>query len=348
MLILAREARGYTQSQLAKMLRVTQGALSKIETGLVLPIEGFIESAAEVLEFPSKFFFQNDPIYGFGSTVFYHRKRKGLPIKTLRQLHAHVNIRRNHIKRLLRSLDMDSWREFRQIDTEDFSGNIRRIAQAVRAIWKLPIGPVRSLINAIEQNGAIIVACDFGTRRIDAISEWTEMCPPLFFVNYHYEITGDRLRYSLAHEIGHMVLHRYPKDRDMETEADTFASEFLMPSQEIKPYLYRLNLAKLAALKREWKVSMAALVEKAYELGTISVDQRRYLIINLRRQTHSFREPPETDIPIERPTLLPAMVKNHVESLGYTVAELSELVAEREQNFRDMYLPSAKVANIRN
>jgi hypothetical protein len=61
-----------------------------------------------------------------------------LPIKILRQLHAQVNIRRNHVKRLLRSVDVGAWREFSQIDEQDFSGSVKRAAQALRSLWKLP------------------------------------------------------------------------------------------------------------------------------------------------------------------------------------------------------------------
>ena len=133
----------------------------------------------------------------------------------------------------------------------------------------------------------------------------------------------------------------------METEANRFASEFLMPTHEIKPYLSRLNMPKLAALKREWKVSMGALIERAFELGTITESQRRYFIINLRRSTHSFREPPETDVPIESPRLLTELIEMHLGELGYSVSEMSSMVAELEPNFRSLYLPSSKVANFR-
>ncbi len=77
-----------------------------------------------------------------------------------------------------------------------------------------------------------------------------------------------------------------------------------MPANEIRHSLRKLNLAKLALLKREWRVSMAALIERAYRLGTITEWQRRSLIIQLRSTTSSAREPVETEIAIEQPSLL--------------------------------------------
>ncbi len=58
--------------------------------------------------------------------------------------------------------------------------------------------------------------------------------PPLFFINV--TIPADRVRFSLAHEIGHIVVHQLPTD-DMEREADRFAAEFLMPESAVRPDL---------------------------------------------------------------------------------------------------------------
>jgi Zn-dependent peptidase ImmA (M78 family)/DNA-binding XRE family transcriptional regulator len=346
MLILARESRGHTQSAVARLLSVRQGTISKIESGVMLPSDELLGELCTALKYPQNFFFQKDPVYGFGSTIFYHRKRKGLPIRTLRQLHAQMNIRRNHMKRLLRSADVHARNGFIHLDVDDFSGNIEEIARATRAAWRLPIGPIRNLIDTIEENGGVVIPCDFQNRKIDAISEWTDLCPPLFFLNYHSEISGDRLRYSLAHELGHIFIHKYPV-AEMEREANRFASEFLMPAREIKSYLYRLNLPKLAALKREWKVAMSALIERAHELRTITESQKYYLIVQLRRRTHSVREPPETDIPIERPSVVSKLVDAHLGSLGYTIEQMGELLGELDSNFRTMYLPAPRVTNIR-
>ncbi len=346
MLVLARESRGHTQSSLARLLSLNQATISKIESGISLISEELFEKLARGLGYPKNFFFQQDKIYGFASNSFYHRKRQGLPNKVLRQLQAHMNIRRNNIKRLLRSAEIETANSFRYMDVAEYGGRIENIAQLVRAAWRLPHGPVRNIMEIIETSGGVVIRHDFGTRKIDAISEWIEPCPPLFFVNSNSDITGDRLRFTLAHEIGHVFVHRFPCP-EMEQQANAFASEFLMPARDIKPYLSRLNMPKLAALKREWKVAMGALVRRAFELGTITESQRRYLIINLRRSTHSYREPPDTDIPIEQPRLLDELIDTHLKELGYTVTEVSDMVAELEPNFRSLFLPQSKVVNFR-
>ena len=71
-----------------------------------------------------------------------------------------------------------------------------------------------------------------------------------------------------------------------------------MPQTEIKASLVCLTMAKLADLKRFWKVSMAALIMRAYELKTITDSQRRYLFINVsKRSGGRLHEPLESEIP---------------------------------------------------
>lgn len=342
MLVLARESRGYTQSELARLVGVEQGTVSKLESGLVLMPDELVEKAAEVLKYPFEFFSQNEKVYGFGSSVFYHRKRQGLPIKQLRQLHAEMNIRRFGLKKLLRAAAVDTQNKFAHYDPQEYRGRIEVIARAVRAAWRIPPGPIRNVTETLENAGAIIIRHDFGTRKADAVSEWIEPNPPIFFVNSNPDVTGDRMRFSLAHELGHVAMHQYPVP-DMEEQADRFAAEFLMPEKDIAHQLTRLTLPKLAILKQQWRVSMGSLIEHAYRIGNISKSQRSRLIIQLRSDTHSYREPIDTDIPVEQPALLDELIQAHLNQLGYTVPEVCSLMNELESEFVAKYMPRPKV-----
>ncbi|HMG84700.1 MAG TPA: XRE family transcriptional regulator [Terracidiphilus sp.] len=342
MVVLARESRGYTQSELAKLIGVEQGTISKLEAGFLFTPEELIAKVADTLRYPLQFFFQNEKVYGFGSSVFYHRKRQGLPMKQLRQLHAEMNIRRYGIQKLLRATGIAASNSFDHFDPQEYRGRVDVIARAVRTAWRIPPGPIRNLTEALEDAGAIIIRHDFGTRKADAVSEWVEPNPPIFFINSHPDVTGDRLRFSLAHELGHVVMHEFPMPH-MEEQADIFASEFLTPERDIAHQLTRLTLPKLAMLKQEWRVSMGSLIEQAYRIGNISKSQRSRLIIQLRAETHSYRESVETDIPIEKPTLLDELIQTHLVGLRYSIEQLSLLMNELEPEFIAKYLPRPKV-----
>lgn len=338
MLVLARESWGYNQTDLAELVRVNQGTISRIEAGLLSPSSEMLIAFAGKLEFPDSFFAQNDKVFGFNSTVFNHRKRQSLSDRILRRLHAQMNLCRMRVDRLTRSVDPEVDFKFIRMTPDEYDGGVAAIARLVRSTWMLPSGPIRNLTQAIEEAGGIVIEYDFGTKQADAISEWVDenkVSRPIFLINSNSSIPWDRRRLTMAHELGHVILHKFPNPK-MEEEANEFAAEFLMPRREIKPSLYGLTMAKLADLKRIWKVSMQALIERAYQLKTITDYQRRLFYMNLNRGGRSrIREPLENEYLPERPELFLRLVRAHLQVLGYTMSELARLLfMTNEQRFR--------------
>ncbi len=136
------------------------------------------------------------------------------------------------------------------------AGNtIEGAARSLREMWMLPAGPIADMVELLEANRGIVLPCDFGTDLIDAMSQRIEGLLILFLVNINSP--SDRLRHTLAHELGHMILHTITvkSDEEMEDEADAFAGAFLLPADEIRPQLRRFDLRQLADLKLYWKVS---------------------------------------------------------------------------------------------
>ncbi len=329
MLVVARESKGLTQSEFAEKVGLSQGKVSKLEAGLLMVSSEDLVSICRVLDFPKEFFLQTDRVYGFGTSCFYHRKRMRMPVSELRQIQAKLNLFRFHIIRLLRTVEIEANNEFVRMDVDEHGGP-ESIARAVRQQWGLPMGPVRSVINAVEHAGAIIYAWDFGTRNLDAISQVAPGCPPLIFVNS--TIPADRLRFTLMHEVGHIIMHQVPTDT-IEEQSDRFAAEFLMPEMEIKSKLRNLRLQQLPALKTEWKVSMAAIVKRAFDLHQITERQYRYLYTQLSSQGWRTNEPVEVEE--TKPTVFPGMLDAHFSSCGFTVTELSKALNCSEEQVRD-------------
>ncbi len=344
MLILARESKGMSQSEVAGAVAVQQGTISKIESGLLPPSPDLVSAFAHEFEFPEQFFFETDRVYGFNSTVFFHRKRQSISDRILRKLHAQMNISRMRVRKLKLSFDLKAQFRFQPMDPREYSGGVSAIARLVRQMWLLPPGPVRNLVGAIEDAGGIVIDYDFGTKQADAISEWVADSPPIFLVNTNDEIPWDRRRLTLAHELGHVIMHAVPNfpNPEMEEEANEFAAEFLMPRKEIKPSLYSLTMAKLAELKRYWRVSMQALIERARQLKTITEYQRKLFYMNLNRNGRSrLHEPLEHEYAPERPELYRRMVKTHLHELGYSVKEIATILFfGKEQAFIDEFLNS--------
>ncbi|MBF6604204.1 MAG: ImmA/IrrE family metallo-endopeptidase [Chloroflexi bacterium] len=331
MVALARESRGLTQSELARFLIVSQGYLSKVEAGLLVPTDDILARLSSALDYPVSFFYLADPTYGPGVTEFWHRKRQAATSRDLRRIYAEINKRVMHVSRLLRGAEIPEG--FPRFDLDEYESP-EEIARAVRAAWNLPSGPIQNLIQAVESAGGLVIRMDFGTRLVDAVSRWVPGLPPLFFLNA--DLVADRERLTLAHEIGHIVMHKVPTPT-MEDEAFRFAGELLMPERQIRPMLRALTLPRLATLKLMWRVSMAAIVTQAARIGAITKNQERYLWIQIGRAGYRQREPVELDFPKEPAGLLHELLDLHRTTLGYSISDLSQWFAVYERELLSAY-----------
>lgn len=339
MLCLARDSRELTQSGLADRMKIAQGTLSKYETGLLVPPEDVVREFAKVLAYPESFFFQSEQAYGF--PPFHFRKRKKLSQKALNRIIAEMNIRRMHVKRLALSYERDSTGLIPEVDMDEYQGISKRrptiedVAQHVREAWGVPRGPIENMVSLIERNGGIVVPCEFGTDLIDAMSQRIDGMPVLFFVNR--AAPADRIRYTLAHELGHMILHTLSLSEDdtMEEQADAFAGAFLLPADEIRPQLRRIDLPHLANLKGYWKVSMAALVMRADRLGLITPYQKKSFWIEMSRTGYRNTEPNEPAG--ESPEAITRMIHFHQRQLGYSKSDIATLLHLVSPEFTRLY-----------
>lgn len=332
MLRLARGARQRTQGEIAAAISVSQGKVSKWEDAILAPSDEEVVRVADYLLFRPHFFYEQDQVYGFGSCCMYHRKRKALALHTLNSIHDRINIIRMGVGKLLKNVQMQHKNRFESLDIDEYN-SAAEIAQLVRAQWQMPLGPVRSLIAVVEDAGGIVVPMHFGTTYLDAVSQWPRGMPPMFFINT--AIPADRWRWSLAHEVGHIVMHRVPTP-DAEAEADRFAGEFLLPEREVRPDLQNLDLAKAARLKPRWRVSMQALIRRAHDINELT--KRRYTSLFAYLSKLGYRKNEPRPIEPEYPTTLKKLVDVHLGSLGYTIAQLADLVYLDEQGFRQLYL----------
>lgn len=340
MMVLARESEGLTQTELATRISalqgitVTQGTVSKIESGLTKASDDQIDLIARALGFPRAFFFQSAPVFGYGSSCYYHRKRQDISVSTMRRALADINILRIQLTKLLRGAEVDTSLRFHAMDVAEYESP-EKIARMLRGLWRLPPGPVNNLTNTIENAGGVVFKFAFGTRKIDAISQWLPGLPPIMFVNS--EIPGDRLRYTMAHELGHLIMHQIPSS-DIENEANRFAAEFMMPEKDMGPHLRGLSIQKLAAMKPVWKMSMVSMLKRSYDLGKISVSMYRKL--NTQISKYGFKTAEPVPISQEEPTVLRDLINVHLKEHGYSPSELAELLLTGEARFRKFYFPN--------
>lgn len=296
MLVLAREYRNYTQEELARKLFVSQATIAKIEGGVTTDIqESLFDRLCSVLNLPVEFFSQNEDVIGFGSSAYFYRKKSKISAPERKQIHSWVNLLRIHLKKMLDVVEVQPKRVLPSADIEEYGGSATKAAQALRTSWSVPDGPIKNITQLIESAGVVVIPVDFNSRFMDGTCLRLNEMPPIIFVNSNQ--SGDRLRFTLAHELAHLILHAVAYE-NMEDEADEFASEFLMPEAELAPQFSRLGkirLIDLSNLKSYWKCSMAALLMKAKQLEFLTDNQARYLWMQMSKQGWRTNEPNPID-----------------------------------------------------
>lgn len=319
MLTAAREACGYTQKQVSVKCGVPQSLISKAEIGSRPLTDEEIEKVAPTLRVTPELLSWPDDTYGFGSASFFHRKQQSLSQRTLRQIQAQVNLFRMRLQRLMNAVDTDNRGSIPHIDVDEVGGP-QEIARRVRAAWRLPMGPLGNLVNAVELAGGVVARQNFGTHRINAISVWHPGSFPLFVLNE--SLTPERQRFVLGHELGHMVMHEGEPPRETaEREADLFAEELLMPSAEVRAQLEAIDLRKAAALKPYWKVPMQSLVLRAEHLGLIPTSRCRSLHAYMNKLGYLPIEP--NPLEREEPSVIASILSWHLDENGFSTEELA-------------------------
>jgi Zn-dependent peptidase ImmA (M78 family) len=306
-ILVLRRAADVTQEELAERLGITQVALSRYENNLRTPDEEMLDKLAAELEVTSAFLTHDFRMRGAIAADAHMRRQKTAKATDWKRVEAQLNALRMHSAYLFDRVPMRAQNQLITVDP-DVQGPATA-AQVLRATWRMPIGAVRDLSAWIEAAGILIVEQDMGTARVDGMSQWAAE-HPVILVNSI--LPTDRKRLTLAHELGHLVMHTTYGDADVEDQANAFAAEFLMPEQIILPQLRALSLGKLAALKAEWGVSMQAILERAARLGKVSSEDRTKFYRQLNARGWKMKEPGSDELPLERPHL--------AESLGRVLA----------------------------
>ena len=337
LLLLARQYRGKSQAEVATASGLNQGHYSRIENGLLPdgPSAENVRRISEVLEFPESYFYQADGIAGLPLSVHpMHRKKASVGERALKQIHAELNLRLMHVRRYLKAVEVDAELPLPWIDVDE-GGGAQEVARTIRKAWLMPEGPVANLTDYCERAGILVIWCDFDAP-VDGVTMRLRDLPPCIFLNGR--ASADRMRFSLAHELAHLVMHRVPTD-NMEDEANAFAGEFLVPEKDLRRQVIgnRVTLEFLARQKMYWKVSMAFLLYHAGRSALINRHQSEYLWKQISGLGWRTKEPQDTDFDHENPSLFTRILRLHSEDLDYDVRGLGELLHAAPNDVRRFY-----------
>lgn len=321
----ARCAQGLSLSALAKRSGISAPTLSRLENGAREATNEETESLATALSIPAKALCRPLVSERLGLSGFYHRKLSRAGSRSVDKVEAQCVLDVVAIRELISLADVDMPESVMTIHLDDARGDPERAANMVRLAWQIPRGPIRDICAVVEKAGCLVIHSDFGIPEIDGLYQKVRGTPPIFWVNSRKPL--ERVRWSIAHELGHLILHEEEPvdDKVAEEQAELFARAFLMPTGDFRSECpSRLGIPELVEMKRRWRCSMVAIVRRAHNVGRISDQQYKNLMIAMSKRGWRKSEP--YPITGESPTLLASAVKSCL-SCGLTEHELADRLA---------------------
>lgn len=322
-LTFAREYRKLTQTALAsKISGLSQSNLSKFEKGLDTISDDLVKKIMDYLNFPHSFL--NKKLYNESDTAHF-RKRATIRKKDILEIENSYKLIGYLIDEMSESL---IWPEFnlRTYDLEDGFTPMSVAINSRKLLGLTPNEPVQDICKLLESNGVFIVELN-SIEKFDGVSFVSDKGHAVIVINENF--SNDRKRFTIAHELGHLLMHSINNPaipdyrmKELENEANNFASEFLMPEKAIKNSLYNLKLGKLASLKRYWLTSMASIIRRAKDLGGIDYDTYRYLYIEFSRK--GLRRDEGFDVYIDSPELFRKGYQMFKQELDYSNSEMAD------------------------
>lgn len=311
----ARQYNTLTIGEVAEKIGVSTQAVSQFENNKTEPKTENLFQIVNLLGFPKEFYFEEDRTdIKVGTTYFRSmastsKKDQKSQIEKVKLL----GIIYNCIEKFI------SFPKFNLRCSSIY--DLEKLAQEVREQWELGDGPIPNIIDVMERNGVIISSTFEENDKIDAYSQvWMMGREAVPLVVLGHEKNFFRQQFNAAHELGHIItdgvydIEEMSKldYRNMENQMNYFAGALLIPKEKYLRDLCsrrKTDYQFYLELKRKYKVSAAALVVRANQLGAISANQYQYIMKQRSVRGYIKEEPYDKEISAFKPRYLKQAMK---------------------------------------
>ena len=330
----------WTQAKLAAEAGLSQGQISKVESGHAELTGDELAAVARALGVPAELLAVREQGLGAGVSCVHHRRRKSkVSATSARRIEGITQLVSLSATRLVQELPQADEVALPELPVE--SHHPAQAARALRAhAGMASLTPLSDVTAFAELLGVLVVRRDFGTDAQDAVSLRLPGRRPIILVNTC--LPGDRQRLSVAHELGHLVLHGWQVttgEQHVEDEAFSFARELIAPEAAVRPAMTGLTARDfriLLDLKLEWGMSISALIELARHIGAVDEDTHRTL--RMRLNTLGWRLVEPGTVPEEDPHLINRIVDTHLDTLHRRVDKVASIALMLPTPFEHHYL----------
>lgn len=335
----ARFAAGLSKAKLAELIGVTPAAIGQYESRASTPRRHLLPMLARELHVPVDYFATGRPIGRVDGSQAHFRSLRSTSARDRAKAIAFIE----QVWELTFALEKKV--RFPDVDLPAIDrGHVdpHSAAQALRAHWGLGMKPVKHLVALAESHGIVVSLLTMANpdvARVGAFST-SQLARPVIVVTPERAKSVFVYRFTIAHELGHLLLHgeAAPGDKLQEREADQFAAEFLTPHSQIVTLLPRtVNLSRLDELSRHWGVSVDSLLLRMKETGTVSDAsiRRGYQKLNQLRSSGLETPEPVNAYPGEVPSML-AQAAELADQAGYGHAALSRELRWQPTRLREV------------
>jgi Zn-dependent peptidase ImmA (M78 family)/DNA-binding XRE family transcriptional regulator len=323
---LARRAKGFSQAELAERVGVTQAAVSHWEKGSRLPDADVIERISFALDVLPLTLVDSSVA---ATTPMFRAsgiKRKG----DEHRIEGRTELARLAASRILGEVDIEPGISWPSVD-DPLGHDPEEAAATLRRVWRIPAGPIANLTQFVESAGAIVLRVDFGHPKVEAAYAHPRRDARRWILVNTYTTDWARSRLTLAHELGHAMLHHWdafnvPDERHREAEAYSFALALMVPATDFTRDIVhtKRRWEDFLRLRPKWGISAAALARRARDLKLLSDDAYRSLNIARQSLGHRTREPGDHQEP-ERPTVFSEAISILRDEARWTQQTFSEV-----------------------
>lgn len=311
----ARLAAGLTLATMGERVGVSHTAIQKFEKGLLTPSSSQLLKLARACGVRTEYFFRTHTITllhpQFRKTAAFGKvAQKALQIRVVEQIEKRIELLDAFPELPLPRFSLPTSLSART----DTAEAVERLAEAVRNDWQLGMNPVADLTDTLEGAGLLVIALEEPHSGFCGMSAQAQTEDgrtfPVIVVSRLWP--GDRQRFTLAHELGHLVLEgRLAANLDIEKACDHFAGAFLAPRVAVEQRLgtnrKALEWPELHALKHEFGLSMGGWLHRARDCGVIT--DTTYKTMHQLFTARGWRKhEPGTPLPEEKPRLFEQLV----------------------------------------
>lgn len=329
----ARLAAGLTLVELGAQVGLSHGAIQKYEKGALVPSSSVLLQIAKACGVRVEYFLRTDEVSLEGAEFRRHanfgkQAQEAIRLKVAEAIEKRVELLACFPASPLLHFVVPEGLPTRIDDDED----LERVAERVREAWNVGLDSIGDLTDTFEALGILVVAVDVahpGFSGMTALARTTHQRDyPVIAVSSRWP--GDRQRFTLAHELGHLLLvGRLGAALDVEKACNRFAGAFLAPKAVVVRLLGQgrrtLEWQELYGLKQEFGLSMAGWLYRAKQCMVI--DDATFTALYRQFSARGWRrEEPGEPVPRETPRLFEQLIYRALGERYLSEAKAAELL----------------------